>query len=194
MKIQNAEFFARDCVELAKALLGKTICVKHGDTTTKKTITETEAYGINDSACHCFKGHTKRNAPMFEAGGTVYVYLCYGIHEILNISAGNVGEGQGVMLRGVKRVEHIEHRNCEDMIRTVGNVIGPGLVTKVLGVDRSYNNEFLPDSTRIWLEDGITVEENNIECLKRVGIGYATQADQDKLWRFRILSTGNLKN
>ena len=65
--------------------------------------------------------------------------------------------------------------------------VGPGRVTKLLGIDRNINYEFLPTSNRIWLEEGTYIEEVRIEKLKRVGIGYARQEDQNKLWRFKIL-------
>ena len=168
MRVQP-EFFDCDCVELARKLLGKLLCVRSGGEVIRKMITEVEAYGINDTACHCYKGRTKRNDPMFKRGGTVYVYLCYGIHEILNFAAGKDGEGQGVMIRGIE------------------GAVGSGRVTKILGVDRNFNYEFLPTSNRIWLEDGTYIEEVRVERLKRVGIGYASLEDQNKFWRFKII-------
>lgn len=174
MKKLASAFFDCDSVELAKKLLGKVLCVQIGDEVVRKKIIETEGYGINDTACHGYNGQTKRNYPMFCQGGTVYVYLCYGLHEIFNVAAGKEGEGQGVMIRGVE------------------NATGPGRVTKILKINRSFNYEFLPASNRIWLEDGIEVESTQIEELKRVGIGYATREDQDKLWRFRLLNTSPL--
>lgn len=165
----TADFFACDCAELSIKLLGKVICIKTPNVIIRKTITEVEAYGIGDTACHAHKGRTKRNDPMFKTGGTIYVYLCYGVHEILNFSAGRDGEGQGVM------------------IRAVDGAVGPGKVTKLLCIDRSFNNEFLSTSDRIWLEEGEQVNQSEIERLKRVGISYAAKADQDRLWRFRLV-------
>ena len=161
------DFFICDSEALAEKIIGKYLCVQLKGKIAKYMITETEAYGPNDSACHCHKGRTKRNDPMFRVGGTVYVYLCYGIHEIANIVAGKENEGQGVMIRGID------------------NTFGPGKVTKIIGIDRSFNYEFLPTSTRIWIEDNPVKSEFEIEKLKRIGIGYATLQDQDKLWRFR---------
>ena len=161
------DFFICDSEKLAEKIIGKYLCVQLNGKIDKYMITETEAYGLDDSACHCNKGHTKRNDPMFRAGGTVYIYLCYGLHEIANIVAGKENEGQGVMIRGID------------------NTFGPGKVTKKIGIDRSFNYEFLPTSKRIWIEDNLIKNEFKIEKLKRIGIGYATLHDQDKLWRFR---------
>lgn len=175
----NENFFDCDAVMLARKLLGKVLCVKTDTEIKKMIISETEAYGINDTACHCYKGRTKRNDPMFKQGGTVYVYLCYGLHEILNFVAGN-GEGQAAMLRAVK---HIEPQS-----KGKDRVIGPGCVTKTLKVDRSFNYEFLPTSKRIWIENG-TAAEPKIEELKRIGISYASKEDQEKLWRFKLIDS-----
>ncbi|MCL2062399.1 MAG: DNA-3-methyladenine glycosylase [Firmicutes bacterium] len=162
------DFFICDSEILAEKLIGKYLCVHINGKTSKFMISETEAYGINDSACHCYKGRTKRNAPMFCKGGTVYIYLCYGLHEIANIAAGKENEGQGVMIRGLD------------------NTFGPGKITKLAGIDRSFNYEYLPTSLTIWLEENLTKSTCKIEKFKRIGIGYAVQQDQDKLWRFRI--------
>ena len=173
MKIQGDNFFDCSAVELARNLLGKILCVQTDAGVIRKMITETEAYGIDDTACHCYKGRTNRTEPMFRKGGTVYVYLCYGIHEILNIASGKEDQGQGVMIRGIE------------------GAVGPGRVTKALGVDRSYNFEQVTTSSRIWLEEGIDVTANKIQELKRVGIDYAAQHDIDKLWRFRLLNASS---
>ena len=162
------EFFDCDSVELAGKLLGKTLCVQGENDVIRRIITETESYSENDTACHGSRGRTKRNDAMFCRGGTVYVYLCYGLHEMLNVAAGKDGESKAVLIRGIK------------------GAAGPGIVTKQLNICRRLNYEFLPTSERIWIEDGIEISENQIENLKRVGIGYASQEDQDKLWRFRL--------
>jgi DNA-3-methyladenine glycosylase len=161
------QFFDCESVTLAKKLLGKVLCVQNEGQIIREIITETEAYCENDTACHAFKGRTKRNDPMFCKGGTVYVYLCYGIHEMMNISAGKDNEGQAVLVRGVN------------------GATGPGKVTKLLKIDRSLNYEFLPESKLIWIESAPEIDDSQIEKLKRVGIGYASPKDQNNLWRFK---------
>jgi len=171
MKIVDKNFFSVPVLELAYKLLGKVIILKpYNESELQKfRITEVEAYGGNDSACHAYKGKTKRNAPMFEAGGIVYVYLCYGIFNILNIVSGEKDFGEGVMIRGVD------------------NLFGPGKASRAMGITRDLNYEDLTVSKRIWIEDdGFSVKK--INQYTRVGIGYATQEDQDKLWRFRLES------
>ena len=81
MKLPES-FYHRPCLEVAKDLVGK-VLVHKGK---RLRIAETEAYcGEADTACHAHKGKTERTKTLYEAGGVAYVYLCYGIHNLLNI-------------------------------------------------------------------------------------------------------------
>ena len=53
-------------------------------------IVETEAYaGINDKASHAYNNKkTNRTKIMYKKGGICYVYLCYGMHYLINIVTG----------------------------------------------------------------------------------------------------------
>ena len=80
-----ADFFLQDALEVAPRLLGCTLAVDGRSL----VITETEAYrGESDTACHAHHGRTKRTEMLYRRGGHVYVYLCYGIHSLLNIITG----------------------------------------------------------------------------------------------------------
>ena len=82
-----AEFFDRPADRVARDLLGAWLAVRRdGGTVERHAIVETEAYlGGHDLACHGSKGMTKRNAVMFGPAGRWDVYLCYGLHWMLNI-------------------------------------------------------------------------------------------------------------
>ncbi len=157
------EFYHRPCLEVARDLVGK-VLVHRGQ---RLRISETEAYcGESDTACHAHKGRTKRTEVLYADAGTVYVYLCYGVHWLLNIITGDIDDPQGVLIRA-----------CVD-------APGPGRLTKKLGITGEINRTSAVDSPDIWIEDdGFQCE---IELDKRVGIGYASQEDQDRLWRFKI--------
>ena len=134
----------------------------------KYRITETEAYrGEDDTACHASKGKTPRTSVMWDKGGTVYVYLCYGMHNMLNIVTGTKGNPQAVLIRG------IEDAN------------GPGKLTKKLSVERRHNGADVVFSDELWLEDdGFTPE--SINTSPRIGIDYADEKDRIRPWRFNI--------
>jgi DNA-3-methyladenine glycosylase len=159
------EFFTQSAIELAPALLGKYLCRKiDGETIIRARITETEAYyGTDDTACHACKGKTERNRVMWEDGGFAYVYLCYGIHNMLNIVSGKNGFPEAVLIRGIEGFE------------------GPGKLTKFLQITRNLNYENLLNSSDLWLEDG---ERFEFETSKRIGIDYADEKDKNKLWRW----------
>ena len=155
------EFYHRPCLEVAKDLVGKVIVHKG----IRMRISETEAYcGESDTACHASKGRTKRTEVLYADAGTIYVYLCYGIHWLMNIITGDLDDPQGVL------------------IRACAEAPGPGKLTKQLGITGEYNRASILEDPELWIED------DGFRCTilpdKRVGIGYASQEDQDKLWRF----------
>ena len=163
------EFYNRDTVQVARELLGQHLVrILPDGTPLICRITETEAYrGEEDTACHAHKGRTPRTEVLYREAGTIYVYLCYGMHWLLNVVTGEEGHPQAVLIRACEGAE------------------GPGRLTKKLGVDKQFHTQNIADlACDLWIEDdGYRCE---ILTDKRVGIGYATQEDQDKLWRFKV--------
>src|SRR5688572_1576351 len=93
-------FYQRGAIELAPALLGTTLVRRWEGDELRMRIVETEAYvGPHDLACHAAKGRTKRTEVMFGAPGHAYVYLIYGMYQMLNIVAAGVGDAQAVLIR-----------------------------------------------------------------------------------------------
>ncbi len=162
----TSEDYAVDAVTAAKALVGAWLCRRLEDgSVVRRRITETEAYcGEEDTACHAHKGRTARTDVMYAPGGCAYIYLCYGMHEMLNVVTGAEGRPEAVLIRGVEGAE------------------GPGRLTKLLKIDRSLNREDLVRSDRLWLEtDGSRVK---FTAAPRIGIAYASKRDQKRKWRF----------
>jgi DNA-3-methyladenine glycosylase len=151
----------------AKWLLGKLLCRRNADgTVTRGRIVETECYcGEEDTACHAHNGRTQRNEPLYCAGGISYVYLCYGIHALLNIITGADGHPEGILVRGIE------------------GAVGPGRVTKAMGITVADNRLPLTPDSGLWLEDGGYVPKD-VDALPRVGIDYAEESDRLRPWRF----------
>ncbi len=165
-------FFHNDTLQIAPALLGKTLCRKFDDGEVKRyTITEVEAYcGAEDLACHASRGRTPRTEIMFHKGGVVYVYLIYGMYWLLNIVTGKENEASAILIRGLKGVS------------------GPGRVGKALQLDKSFYGENLESSERLWIEDsGITPA---FKTSPRIGIDYAGEPWVSKPWKF-VMCPGN---
>lgn len=156
-KVLRKAFFERDPETVARELIGTYLVRAGSNGEYAAMIVETESYGgPEDLASHARHGMTARNAPIWERGGSFYVYLCYGIHEMLNIATGRKGEAGAVLIRGVE------------------GAAGPGRVTKALGVDRSLSGKPASRGTGLWVEDrGIAVEAADIEVTPRIGVGYA---------------------
>ena len=151
--------------EAARALVGKILVRRMPDGTERRVrITETEAYfGESDTACHACHGRTGRTEVLYHPAGTIYVYLCYGIHWMLNLVTGPENDPQAVLIRGVEGAS------------------GPGRVTRSLAIDKSLNDTTLGGA--LDLEDDGYVPAR-IKAAPRVGIGYAAPEDQARLWRF----------
>ena len=166
----KADFYARPATELAVALLGKLLCRRLPDgSVLRRRITETECYfGEEDSACHAHKGRTARTETLYAAGGITYVYLCYGIHSLLNVVTGKEGHPEAVLIRGVEGAS------------------GPGRVTKALGITCEDNKTPLTKEGGIWIEDDGTPPPDHTAA-PRVGIDYAKQEDKDRPWRYLMI-------
>ncbi|MEQ8216386.1 MAG: DNA-3-methyladenine glycosylase, partial [Smithellaceae bacterium] len=102
MAILNRDFYERDTIEVARALLGKKLVRRINSTELSGMIIETEAYcGRQDSACHAHRGKTPRNAVMFGHAGHAYVYFTYGMHYMLNLVTEKEGNPCAVLIRAV---------------------------------------------------------------------------------------------
>ena len=171
------KFFERDTLSVAKDLLGKVICSKVGSGLIRGRIIETEAYvGEDDKACHARFGRTKRNEVMYGKAGHTYIYLCYGIHYMLNIVTEKKNFPSAVLIRRIKPLGKKQGKNS----------YGPGSLTKFLRIDKRLNGEDITRSSEIWVEDdGYIVDKNNIFQGARIGIDYAGDYIK-KPWRFWI--------
>lgn len=173
-------WFDRPAPTVARDLLGRHLELPDGVVV---QITETEAYTGHDTACHAHRGRTERNAPLFGPPGHLYVYLCYGIHRLLNLVTDADGTVGCVLVRGVSPVA------CVDTIRARRggrlDLTGPGKVGQALGLDVAWSGRPLA-TTRplagLAVTPGTPPAEHH--TTPRIGIDYAAPADRDRHWRF----------
>lgn len=162
----DAEFFHRDVLEAAPDLVGKILVRRLPDgTLLRERIAETEAYrGEEDKGCHAAKGRTKRTELLYGESGVIYVYLCYGMHWLMNVITGEKDQPQGLLIRA-------------------GQIYnGPAKLTKKMKIDGSFNGIHLKDNEEIWFEDD--GYRPKIRTAPRVGIDYAGEYWKDIEWRF----------
>ncbi|KAF3442661.1 hypothetical protein FNV43_RR16577 [Rhamnella rubrinervis] len=185
MTILPSTFFQIDALDLAPRLLGKFL--RRDDVVLQ--ITEVEAYRPNDSACHGRFGITARTAPVFGPGGHAYVYLCYGLHTMLNVVADKEGHGAAVLIRScspISGLQTIQYRRGQKTDKPV-LLNGPGKIGQALGLSTEWSNHPLYMPGGLEILDGPAPEKMLIG--PRVGIEYALPEHVNALWRFAIAGT-----
>jgi len=171
-EVVGAAFFARDAVEVARALIGCELRVNG----LGGRIVETEAYMPDDPASHSYRGVTARNAAMFGPPGSAYVYRSYGIHWCLNAVC---SPGSAVLLRALQPLSGLDimrERRGQDAERLLAS--GPGRLCQALGVDIAMNGLSLlaqPFDFRVGRPEPVV-------CGPRIGISRAI----DYPWRFGL--------
>lgn len=168
-KSLSPDWFDRPTLDVARELIGMDLCRKMPDgSVLRLRINETEAYdGPEDLACHASKGKTPRTSVMFGPAGHYYVYLCYGVHWLLNIVTGPVDYPAAVLLRGA------------------GDANGPGKLTKRMAINKEQNLQPVGKTTGLWLEsNGGLVTDEKIARTPRIGIDYAGEHWANVPYRF----------
>jgi len=182
-KLIPQSFYRRDVDLVARGLLGQLLV--RDDVILR--ITEVEAYGgPEDSASHVRHGRTARNAVMWGKGGHAYLYLCYGLHWMLNVVTGEEGQGAAVLIRACEPVAGTETLLARRMMTAVKPALlaGPGRVTQGLNLDQVFNGEALFRKGDLELREGASPPA--ILAGPRVGIAFATQDDQQALRRYAV--------
>ncbi|MEK7462873.1 MAG: DNA-3-methyladenine glycosylase [Patescibacteria group bacterium] len=191
-KILRSNFFEdKNTAKIAKNLLGKFLVRKIGIKTVAYMITEAEAYcGSEDKASHAYKGKTKRNEPMFGSAGYWYIYLIYGMYQILNIVTGPKNYPAAILIRGLEGAcpacpSEVSSRRREHSRRTAIN--GPGKLTKKLKINKFLNNKLAVPKNGLWIEDrGVKIKSKDIKKSARIGVDYAGPVWPKKKLRFFI--------
>jgi DNA-3-methyladenine glycosylase len=163
-------FFDRPAAKVARELLGKKLVRQVEKTQTAIMVTETEAYeGVHDLASHSSKGRTARTEVMFGPAGRFYIYRIYGLHWMLNIVTGEVGDASAVLIRGV------------------AGISGPGRVAAAMRIDASLHGREATPETGLWFANPIeNTKKQRIRSTPRIGVDYAGPIWAPKRLRFVI--------
>ena len=193
MKKLGKSFYERDnVVQIARELPGKFLMTKIDGIITGGMITEVEAYeGVTDRASHAFNNRrTARTEVMYSAGGTAYVYLCYGIHHLFNVVTNKSGIPHAILIRAIEPAVGIDlmmkRRKKSRLDFTLTS--GPGALSEALGIQTQHTGKSLLTGN-IWLEDrGIEITQAMIIKTTRIGVDYA---GTDALLPYRFYIKGN---
>ncbi|MFQ6777672.1 MAG: DNA-3-methyladenine glycosylase [Alphaproteobacteria bacterium] len=167
--ILSEDFFTRDAITVAHDLVGMFLCRRLSDgSIIHARICELELYMQNERGCHAFGGRkTERNSAMFLPGGHTYIYLCYGMYNMLNIVVDKENFAASVLIRA------LEYDGCD----------GPGKLTKKLDINTKQNGIKLGMQNNLWIESADT--KPIILSGPRIGIDFAGQ-DAILPYRFAI--------
>ncbi len=167
--ILGRDFYLQKPMDATHQLLGAYLCRRMDDgTVIRARIAEVELYHQCERACHAYGGRcTTRNDAMFMVGGHAYVYLCYGMYNMLNIVLGPAGVAVAALVRAVE----------------IPGGNGPGRLCRTLGITRAENRLDLTCGQNLWLESGSAAPK--IVAGGRIGVDYAGE-DANLPWRFTI--------
>ncbi len=183
MRVLSRTFYARNTVNVAKDLLGKTLNRKIGSKIISGIIIETEAYRYKDDpASHAFRGMTERNKIMFGEVGMAYVYFTYGMHYCVNaVAKSKTYDAGAVLIRSIKPDkgidEMIKNRKNDSMTNLTN---GPAKLTQAMEITKMQYGEDLAKRSSLFITEGIRT--NRIFSSPRIGIKNGI----DKLWNFKI--------
>ena len=190
MILPESFYTRKNVVKIARDLLGKVLVTEFG-VRTSGIIVETEAYeGVNDMASHAYGGRrTSRTEVMYMQGGTSYVFLCYGIHNLFNIVTNIQDVPHAILIRAIEPLEGIDvmlkRRNKSKLLPSL--TAGPGALSLALGIQKSHTGISLLGGN-IFIEDGRRISNKDIIAATRVGVAYAMD---DALLRYRFYIKGN---
>lgn len=184
-KLDRSFYLNTDVVQVAKNLLGKVLVTQIDGLLTAGKIVETEAYcGRGDKACHANGKRTPRTEVMYQEGGRAYVYLCYGIHHLINVVTNVEGQADAVLIRALEPLEGMEvmaERRGHPKAKLAS---GPGTLSQAMGIHVNMTGTDL-QSNMIWICQGAREEVIEIQSDKRIGVEYAEE-DALRPWRFVI--------
>jgi DNA-3-methyladenine glycosylase len=168
------DFFRHDTVDVAQALVGSWLARNYAGEWFGARIVETEAYlGAEDAAAHSWRGRrTKRNEPMYQDGGYLYVFLVYGMHRCANVVTRPEGIAEAVLMRAAEGPEGTP----------VKLLSGPGRLCAALGITVADSGMDLLSQSDIKIFRGQT-EHCIIGKSKRIGVDYAGEAAE---WPLRF--------
>lgn len=198
-------FYLNDTFDVAKKLLGSSLCSNIDGEFNRGTIVEVEVYlGIIDKASHAYGGkRTKRTEYQFHRGGIAYIFLVYGIHSQFCVVTGEADVPHAILIRALEpRGELITMKKRRKTDNILNLTSGPGKLCTALKITREQNGIDLTGDT-IWIEHPKEkVQDDEIVYARRIGIEYAAEY-KNKLWRLYIkdnpyvskkVPAGRLKN
>jgi len=155
-------------------------------------IVETEAYLVNDPACHGYKRESPRNRAMYGPPGHAYVYFIYGNHWCFNAVCRPRGVAEAVLVRAIEPGLGVEWMQRQRTVHKPADLTnGPAKFCEALDIDRAMDHADLCS-----LDSPVFIAENTerTKLLRKFGpvvtttrIGITQAAD----WPLRFYLQGS---
>jgi len=186
--ILPVDFYRRPTLAVTRDLIGKVLIYRSPEGMTAGAIVEAEAYiGEDDPACHAAPGPTVRNAPLYGPPGRAYVYLNYGLHDMMNAVTEDVGHPAAVLIRALEPLEGLAlmrqrrskapWRKGKPPVPDLELCRGPGNLCRAMGITLADNERPLTRGVLTIHDKGVAAGE--IAWSPRIGIRVGTE----HLWR-----------
>ncbi len=166
------DFYTRDTVIVAQALLGKILVYSSPQGVVSGRIVETEAYIAEDPANQAFKGITSRNKVMFGEAGHAYIYFIYGKYYCFNVVT---LPGEAVLIRALEPTKGVDlmcQRRKTD--NTLALCSGPAKLVMAMGITPEMNGKDITDGNLV-IEDAPVIPPEAIVTTNRIGIVKAAE-------------------
>lgn len=188
-KLDRSFYNRKNVLQIARDLLGKILVTQLNGIRSSGRIVETEAYaGIGDRASHAFNGRrTNRSEHLYGDPGTVYIYICYGMHHLFNVITNKKDIPHGVLIRALEPMEGVE-----EMLNRSGKLTadctltkGPGNLSRAMGMNKNHSGGNVFSEEIFIADDGLRYKKNEIITTKRIGVDGAGK-DANLLYRFIV--------
>ena len=189
--ILPVDFYRRPTLDVARELIGKVLVYQATEGVAAGAIVEVEAYiGEDDPACHAAAGRTQRNAPLYGSPGRAYVYLNYGLHDMMNAVTEEPGHPAAVLIRALEPLDGLalmRRRRSQAPWRKGKPPVpdhelcrGPGNLCRAMGIT-------LADNLRPLTRGPLTIHDRGIAAGEivwdaRIGIRVGTEHQ----WRVSV--------
>lgn len=190
--LESSFYQDEDVVSMAQKLLGKILVTEVDGMVSSGMIVETEAYrGPDDRGCHAFGGRcTERTKTMFYEGGHAYVYICYGVHPMVNVVTGPEGFAHAVLIRAIQPLEGVDMMMERRRINKEKPILvnGPGKLTVALGIHKEMDGQKLFEQTsplRLY-DASMDILPEKVVSGPRVGMSKYVGACSHRPWRFYL--------
>jgi DNA-3-methyladenine glycosylase len=194
-KLDHSFYDRKNVVQIARDLLGKILVTQFDGIRTSGRIVETEAYnGVGDRASHAFGGRrTTRSEHLYGSPGSVYIYICYGMHHLFNVVTNKKDIPHAILIRALEPMEGIDYmlKRTRKPVADYTLTKGPGNLARALGISKMNTGGSL-FSEEIFIEDdGLRYKKDQIVITHRIGVEYAG-TDAELPYRFIVKGNPNV--